>query len=183
MIISHKKKFVFLRTGKTASSSIAIYLSQFCSKKDTISSLGAFASNDEDKFKKKYGLLGSQNSTLKKKSFGIKNFLNFNFYNTVNLYDHKSMDKISKTYLHHIIKDYFFFTFIRNPFEWLISLFYWELVNKKKFKISDINNEPSDITNGAEGLPQAFLPCSQPVINSLYSVTAPFSSVDTATTV
>ena len=68
MIISHKKKFVFLRTTKTASSSLEIYLSQFCSKEDTITPLGSFALQDEDEFKKKHGLLGAQNFILKKKA-------------------------------------------------------------------------------------------------------------------
>ena len=90
MIISHKNKFVFLRTSKTASSSLEVYLSQFCSKEDTITPLGLFASDDEDKFKKKHNLLGSQNFILKKKSYGLKNFLNFNFYNDVNIHSHDS---------------------------------------------------------------------------------------------
>ena len=56
MIISHNKKFVFLRTGKTASSSMEVYLSQFCNENDTITTLGTFASEDEDEFKKKHGV-------------------------------------------------------------------------------------------------------------------------------
>lgn len=136
MIINHQKRFVYIRTVKTGSSSMEVYLSQFCKEKDTITPLFP----EEEKFKKDFGLPGYQNCQLKKKSFGIKNFLNFNFYNILNLYDHRSIDKISKTDLHHIIKDYFFFTFIRNPFEWLISYFYWNLVFDKKYKISDIND-------------------------------------------
>lgn len=139
MIISHKKKFVFLRTGKTASSSIATYLSQFCSKKDTISSLGAFASNDEDKFKKKYGLLGSQNSTLKKKSFGIKNFINFDFYNDVNINTHDSLDKVLKTEIGKKIRNYFFFCFIRNPFDWIVRSFWWHIYIQNKKDLNWIN--------------------------------------------
>ena len=136
MIISHHKKFVYIRTVKTGSSSLEVYLSQFCKEKDTITSLF----QEEEKFKKDFGLPGYQNCQFKKKSFGIKNFLNFSFYNTVNLHDHKSIDKIYKTDLHNIIKDYFFFTFVRNPFDWLISFFYWNLISENKYKISDIND-------------------------------------------
>jgi hypothetical protein len=139
LIISHKKKFVFLRTVKTASSSMAVYLSQFCSKKDTISSLGAFATDDEDKFKKRYGLPGAQNYILKKKSFGIKNFINLNFYNNVNIHTHDSIDKVLKTEIGKKIKDYFFFCLVRNPFDTMVSNFWWHIYIQNKKNLNWIN--------------------------------------------
>ena len=36
MIISHKYKFIFIKTQKTAGSSIELYLSRFCGKDDII---------------------------------------------------------------------------------------------------------------------------------------------------
>ncbi len=63
MIICHKKKFVYLRTVKTGSSSTEIYLSQFCSKKDVITPLF----EDEEKFKIKNKLLNQKIFILKKK--------------------------------------------------------------------------------------------------------------------
>ncbi len=140
MIISHKKKFVFIRTGKTASSSMEVYLSQFCSRKDTITTLGAFAEDDEDEFKKKHGLPGAQNYILKKKSFGIKNFLNFNFINNVNVNSHDPIDKVLKSEIGNKIKDYFFFCLIRNPFDWIVRSFWWDLYLKKKKNLNWINN-------------------------------------------
>tara|TARA_B100000029_G_C17556622_1_gene951887 strand:- start:1113 stop:1868 length:756 start_codon:yes stop_codon:yes gene_type:complete len=140
LIISHKKKFVFIRTGKTASSSMEVYLSQFCSRKDTITTLGAFAEDDEDEFKKKHGLPGAQNYILKKKSFGIKNFLNFNFINNVNVNSHDPIDKVLKSEIGNKIKDYFFFCLIRNPFDWIVRSFWWDLYLKKKKNLNWINN-------------------------------------------
>ncbi len=140
MIISHKKKFVFIRTGKTASSSMEVYLSQFCSTKDTITTLGAFAEDDEDEFKRKHGLPEAQNYILKKKSFGIKNFLNLNFINNVNVNSHDPIDKVLKSEIGHKIKDYFFFCLIRNPFDWIVRSFWWDLYLKKKRNLNWINN-------------------------------------------
>ena len=147
MIISHKKKFVFLRTGKTASSSIEVYLSQFCSKEDTITPLGTFATDDEDKFKSRNGLPGSQNYILKKRSFGIKNFLNFNFYNNIHLNSHDPIDKVLKSEIGNNIKDYFFFCFIRNPFDWIVRSFWWHIYLKNKRDINWINNLQSNEIN------------------------------------
>ncbi len=133
MIISHNKKFVFLRTTKTASSSLEVYLSQFCSKEDTITPLGSFALDDEDEFKKRYGLPGAQNFILKKKSFGLKNFFYLNFFNNVNIHSHDTIKKVLKTEIGKKIKNYFFFSLIRNPFDWIVSNFWWYLyVNSTK---------------------------------------------------
>ena len=49
MIINHDKKFIFIKTPKTAGSSIEFYLSQYCKKEDTITSL----LEKEEKQKKK----------------------------------------------------------------------------------------------------------------------------------
>ena len=71
MIISHSKKFIFLRTIKTASSSIEIFLSQFCDKNDVLTELF----KDEEKFKKKNNLIGTRNSNIKILSFKLKNII------------------------------------------------------------------------------------------------------------
>ncbi len=40
MIISHKHKFIFIKTRKTAGTSIEIFLSQFCGKNDILTPIG-----------------------------------------------------------------------------------------------------------------------------------------------
>ncbi len=144
MIISHKNRFVFLRTGKTASSSIEVYLSQFCTKGDTLTPLGTFASDDEDDFKKKHNLIGAQNYILKKKSYGIKNFLNLNFDNNIHINAHDPVNKVLKSEIGKQIRDYFYFCFVRNPFDWIIRSFLWHIyiVNNRDINwINGLNNK------------------------------------------
>jgi hypothetical protein len=140
LIICHKKRFVFLRTGKIGGSSLETYLSQFCSSEDTITPLGTSGSVNEDEFKKKNGLPDAQNYILKKKSFGIKNILNLNFYNDVNVHAHDPIDKVLKTEIGNEIKDYFFFTFVRNPLDWILRSFWWHIYIKNKRDINWINS-------------------------------------------
>ena len=62
MIISYSKKFVYLRTIKVASTSLEIYLSQFCNRNDTLSPLY----DEEEKLKTKLKLPNKRNYQLKK---------------------------------------------------------------------------------------------------------------------
>lgn len=154
MIISHTKKFVFLRTGKTASSSIEVYLSQFCSAEDILTPLGNFGSDDEDEFKKIHNLRMNQNYIIKKRSYGIKNFLNFNFYNKIHLNAHDPINKVLKSEIRNKIKNYFFFCFVRNPFHWIVRSFLWHIYINNNRDISWIKSlSHNDVT----GLFKSFL--------------------------
>ena len=81
---------------------------------------------------------GAQNFILKKKSFGLKNFLNLNFYNDVNIHSHDTIKKVLKTKIGKNIKNYFFFSLVRKPFDWIVSNFWWYLyINNTKIDILD----------------------------------------------
>lgn len=54
MIISHKYKFIFVRTRKTAGTSIEIGLSRFCEKEDVITPIDY----EDEEIRKKMGYRG-----------------------------------------------------------------------------------------------------------------------------
>src|SRR5215217_2781519 len=56
MIISHEHKFIFLKTRKTAGTSIEIALSRFCGEEDMITPIGR-----EDKLRENLSPRGAQN--------------------------------------------------------------------------------------------------------------------------
>jgi hypothetical protein len=134
MIISKKKNFIFLKTAKTAGSSIEFYLSQFCGKNDTITSLLL----NEEKLKKKLNLRIKQNYEYKKINFTLKNFKRFKFSKKIILNDHSSL-KVLENKIKLNLNRYFIFAFVRNPYNWIVSYFWWYLYHEKILHINDLN--------------------------------------------
>ena len=67
MIISHAHKFIFLKTNKTAGTSIEIALSKFCGPSDIITPI----SPEDEEMRRKLGYLGSQNYVLPISSYSV----------------------------------------------------------------------------------------------------------------
>ena len=61
MIISHRHRFIFLKTIKTAGTSIEIALSKHCGPKDTIT---AFLTSEDEEIRRNLGYRGPQNFVL-----------------------------------------------------------------------------------------------------------------------
>ncbi len=133
MIISKKNKFIFIKTPKTAGSSLEFYLSQFCGKEDIITPLQP----DEENLKKKSNILTKRNYIVK--TFSLRNFKKFQFTKKIILHDHVSLNYIEKN-IKLNLKDYYIFAFVRNPFEWIVSLFWWHLYFYKTFDLKKINS-------------------------------------------
>lgn len=102
MIISHKYKFIFLKTTKTAGTSIEIALSKFCGSEDIITPI-----YPEEEIRSQLGYRGAQN------------YLPDGFYN------HISATKVRKLIGEQVWNTYYKFCFERNPWDRFISYYYW----------------------------------------------------------
>lgn len=111
MIISHRHRFVYVKTRKTASTSLEIALSKYCGPDDVISPI---TPNNQAE-RARLGYPGPQNYQLRDASGREISVL------------HHSPFTLARELLGESWRDYYFFTFERNPFDRIISQYYWEV--------------------------------------------------------
>ena len=146
VIISHKHKFIYIKTRKTASTSIQVLLENFCGKDDIITPLNRTTTEKGVLYNKrarnykgiisilkifKYQiicLLRCKHSTKHLKTF-IYSYLKLQQKSKIRLFlsrltSHMSVEKVKTKIGDLIWKSYFKFTFERNPWDKVISLYY-----------------------------------------------------------
>jgi len=140
MIISHKHKFIFIKTRKTAGTSIEIALSQFCNDGDIITTLNR---EDED-IRRELGFRGPQNYNIPFKfrrlatyspRDWLKVFLRRKPYPHIQRHAdaHFAQAFLGET----IWNEYYKFCFERNPYDRAISRYYWQ--TREENQKPDIN--------------------------------------------
>jgi hypothetical protein len=118
MILSHEHRFIFLKTRKTASTSIEIALSSICGKDDIITPL----TPEDEKVRKSLGYRGPQNLNGYFKHYSLKDwgkfFLKRNWQFVKN---HATALEVKDHIPSEVWNNYFKFCFERNPFDKVIS--------------------------------------------------------------
>jgi len=132
MLVSHKKHFIFTKTFKTAGTSVESYFEQYCMPDGEWQE-----SHPREEFISETGIIGYR---------GIKK-------DNLTWYNHMPAKRISDLIGHDIFESYFKFTVIRNPFDKLISAFFWDykhffLDNRQIAKCTIIDNFRRWIQNG-----------------------------------
>ncbi|MFW6009256.1 MAG: sulfotransferase family 2 domain-containing protein [archaeon] len=143
MIISHKHKFIFIHTRKTAGSTITVYLNKYLGPNDL--QIGAWGESikNGNKYNKRFikdffsinGIKGLLYTFLSKVIFNKKFTLGLG-------YKHIYKNKLSKARAHPNAKEliqfapfefenYFTFCFVRNPYDRAVSEYKWITKNIK----------------------------------------------------
>ena len=106
MILSHRHKFIFIKTQKTAGTSIEIALSSLCGDDDIITRI----SPEDEVARRSLGYRGPQNDVIGGRRL---------FYNHIPAAHIRALvdDEVWSTY--------FKFCFERNPWDKVISLYFW----------------------------------------------------------
>jgi len=111
MILSHKRKFIFLKTTKTAGTSVELWLSQFCGEQDIITELVP-----EDEIKRaELGGVPPQNF--------IVNYRGEDFKINNHIHGQRLRKILLEQNENHIWEDYFKFAFERNPWDRVLSAY------------------------------------------------------------
>lgn len=134
MIISHKHKYIFLKTNKTAGTSVEIVLSRYCGKDDVITPI----SPEDEEIRRNLGYRGPQNYYLPYSKYTIRDWAKFILENDRPQYFNHISAKLVKRYVgQDIWNNYFKFCFVRNPWDLVISRYYWHHKSEPRPSISE----------------------------------------------
>jgi len=115
MIVSHKHKFIFLKTRKTAGTSIELALSRFCGEEDIITPIGR-----TDRHRDTHSQRGAQNFRTAPEDgepHGGEGEISY--------YNHMPAKRVRALIGEKVWDGYFKFCFERNPWDKAISLYFW----------------------------------------------------------
>lgn len=110
MIISHRHRFVYVKTRKTASTSLEIALAKFCGPDDVITKIVA----KDEAVRTRLGHPGPRNELVRDPSGRVVELLNH------------APATAARDLLGDRYREYFTFTIERNPFDRVISQYWWE---------------------------------------------------------
>ena len=128
MIVSHKYKFIFLKTRKTAGTSIEIALSRFCGTRDIITPI----SDGDELIRQKLNFRGPQNYRMPLRSSSKSDWLKyFRNMKRKRFFNHAGARFIRSYIGEDIWNSYFKFCFERNPFDKAVSRYYWSTVEPR----------------------------------------------------
>lgn len=122
MIISHKHKFIFIKTEKTAGTSIEIALSKFCGDEDIITPIV----KEDEEVRQKYAGRGAQHYHVGFYRYTLKDWAKFFVKGKKRIfYNHIGAQEITQLIPADIWNSYYKFCFDRNPWDKVISWYYW----------------------------------------------------------
>jgi len=136
MIISHKHKFIFIKCRKTAGTSVEISLSKICGTDDIITPV----TKDDEKVRRELKFLGAQNYQKPKSEWTYAE--RWQYFRKGKkpkkvFYNHISSCEVVDLIPKEIWNSYFKFTIERNPFDKVVSFYFWRKANEKYDSVSD----------------------------------------------
>ncbi|NBC85543.1 MAG: sulfotransferase family 2 domain-containing protein [Bacteroidetes bacterium] len=123
MIISHKHRFIYVKTRKTASTSIEIALSKYCGPEDIITPID----ESGEAQRRERGYRGPQNFHIPMKYYDRFDWAALMLRGRrKQFYNHRTADFIRDHLEPGVWQDYYTFSFERNPFDKAVSFYYYK---------------------------------------------------------
>ncbi len=134
MIISHKHKFIFIKTRKTAGSSFELMLSAICGREDVLTPL----SPEEEKVREHLGGGRARNYHLPLSRYWKREYVRLlPGKERMRFKEHWPAKYIRQRIDPAIWDGYYKFAFDRNPFDKAVSYYYWKQAQTKFPTVED----------------------------------------------
>ncbi|GGW86576.1 sulfotransferase family 2 domain-containing protein [Alteromonas halophila] len=148
MIISHKHKFIFIKTVKTAGTSVEIALSKHCGPDDIITPI----SKDDEAKRQELGYRGAQNYRIPFSKYKKIDWLKFAYdRERRKFYNHIGASEVMQYIEPDIWDSYYKFSFERNPWDKVVSWYYWRYKSEPRPSISEfVHSSEANIIRGFE---------------------------------
>jgi hypothetical protein len=129
VIISHKYRFIFIKTRKTAGSSLEIALSQFLGEKDVITPCMPL---EEEIVRKQLGYRPAQNYQLPLRRWRPRHYLDYFLGHRPKLFSaHSNAQRIFAEIPLDTWNGYTKILTVRNPYSYVLSLYLWHSRHSK----------------------------------------------------
>ena len=139
MIISHLHKYIFIKTRKTAGTSIEIALSKYAGPRDVITPL-----HEKDEATRRHlGYPGPQNCRIPLKNYSLRTaYRSIRGRRPAVFFNHCSASFVKDHVDSDIWSTYFKFSVERNPWDKFISWYYWNNSTQSKQSLSEFARTP-----------------------------------------
>ncbi len=135
MILSHRYKFIFLKTIKAAGTSIEIALSKYCDANAIITPI----SDEDEKTRRHLGYPGPQNYQSPICDYKMRDIFKLltRGKRKARFYNHISAKDVRTLIGEQLWDSFFKFCVVRNPWDRVISLYYWLHKSEPRPSISE----------------------------------------------